>query len=181
MSQKPNVRTWIGRIVLVTLISGCDDRATQIAREAANRQAQQNSSMADLNKEVASGTHQLVEADAQARKEILGVHHELQAERTRLDTGWNSLEQERRQIASQRRAESMLVPVIQAGGLLALAIALLGFCWYAIASCRNSDCSDAQLNELLVRELLPDESTRLLSGHGWPLLDDPRSDNQTSE
>ena len=75
----------------------------------------------------------------------------------------------------------MLVPVIQGGGLLVLVIVLLGFCWSAIASCRNSDHSDAQLNELLVRELLPDESTRLLSGNGWPLLDDPRSDNQTSE
>jgi hypothetical protein len=181
MSRKRNVRTWIGRIVLVILISGCDDRATQIAREAANRQAQQNTAMADLNKEVASGTHQLVEADAQARKEIVGVHHELQAERTRLDTSWNSLEQERRQIASQRRTESMLVPVIQAGGLMTLVIALIGFCWYALVSSRNSDDTDAQLNELLVHELLPDETTQLLSGHAWPLLDQPRSDNHASE
>jgi hypothetical protein len=181
MFQKRNVPIWISQIALVILTSGCDDRATQIAREAANRQARQNTAMADLNKEVAGGAHQLVEADAQARKEIVGVHHELQAERTRLDTGWNSLEQERRQIASQRRTESMLVPVIQAGGLVALAIALLGFCWYAIASCRSSDHSDAQLNELLVRELLPDESTRLLSGHSLPLLVHPQSSNQASE
>jgi hypothetical protein len=181
MSQKRNVPILIGRIVLVILISGCDDRATQIAREAANRQAQQNTAMADLNKEVAGGTHQLVEADAQARKEILGVHHELQAERTRLDTGWNSLEQERRQIASQRRTESILVPVIEAGGLLALVIALLGFCWYALVSCRNSHDTDAQLNELLIHEFLPDESTRLSSSHSWPLLDQPRSDNHASE
>jgi hypothetical protein len=181
MSQRRNKRTWIGRIVLAILISGCDDRATQIAREAANRQAQQNTAMADLNKEVAGGTHQLVEADAQARKEILGVHHELQAERTQLDTGWNSLEQERRQIASQRRTESMLVPVMQAGGLLTLVIALLGFCWYALVSLRNSDDTDAQLNELLIHEFLPDETTRLLSGHSWPLLDQPRTDSHASE
>ena len=66
--------------------------------------------MAELNKEVAGGTHRLVEADAQARKEIVGVHRDLQAERTRLDTGWNALEQERQQIAGQRRTESMLAP-----------------------------------------------------------------------
>ena len=116
---------------------GCDDRATQIAREAADRQAQQNTAMAELNKEVASGTHQLVEADAQARKEIVGVHHDLQAERTRLDSGWNELEGERRQIAGQRRTESMLVPVttLVGGGLLV--VVLLGFCWYALVAVRT--------------------------------------------
>src|SRR5262245_42992267 len=115
-------------IPLMILIGGCDERATQIAREAADRQAQQNKSMAELNREVASGTHQLVQADAKARQEIVGVHRDLQAERTRVDTGWNALEQERRQIAGQRRTESMIVPIF---GLL-LAIVLLGFCWYTL-------------------------------------------------
>src|SRR5262245_29911721 len=92
------------------LIGGCDDRAAQVAREAANRQAEQNTTMAELNKEVASGTHQLVEADAQARKEIVGVHRDLQAERTRLDNSWSELEKERQQIATQRCTESLLVP-----------------------------------------------------------------------
>jgi hypothetical protein len=62
-----------------------------------------------------------------------------------------------------------------------LVIVLLGFCWSAIGSCRDSDCSDAQLNEILVRELLPDEPARLLSGHARPLLEQPRSDNHSSE
>jgi hypothetical protein len=171
----------ISRIILLMLISGCDDRVTQIAREAANRQAQQNTAMADLNKEVAGGTHHLVEADAQTRKEIVGVHHELQAERTRLDTGWNSLEQERRQIAGERRTESMLAPTIQAGGILALALVLLGFCWYAIGASRRSEGSVVELNELLVREILPDESTRLFPSRVSPLLDQPRSDSRAAE
>jgi hypothetical protein len=164
MSQKRNIPTWITLIVIVSLISGCNDPATQIAREAANRQAQQNTAMADLNKEVARGTHQLVEADAKARKEIVGVHHELQVERTRLDTRWTALEQERKAIATQRRTESMLVPVIRAGGLTTMVIVLLGFCWYAIITCRNSNDGDAGLNELLICELLPDETSRLVSG-----------------
>ena len=52
--------------------------------------------MAQLNKQVASGTHQCVEAKAQVRKVVVGVHHELQAERTRLNTDWNEREGERR-------------------------------------------------------------------------------------
>ena len=111
MFPKLNRKTWILSITLLAATHGCDDRATQIAREAADRQAQQNTEMAELNKEVASGTHQLVEADAKARTEIVGVHHDLQAERTRLDTSWSELESERREIAGQRRTESMLVPV----------------------------------------------------------------------
>ena len=124
-------------IVSVILMSGCDDRAAQIAREAADRQAQQNTAMAELNKEVASGTHRLVEADAQARKEIVGVHRDLQAERTRLDTGWSDLEQERRQIAGERRTESLLAPAVQTAGLLAVVALVLGFCWYALVKVRH--------------------------------------------
>ena len=166
MRQKQNVPIWIGRIVLVILISGCDDRATQIASEAANRQAQQNTAMADLNKEVAGGTHQLVEGDAQARKEIVGVHHELQAERTRMDTGWCALEQERKEIATQRRTESMLIPVT---GLLLLVV-LLGFCWHALVASRRSENADAQLTELLIQEILPDEPSLLSSTQRLPPL-----------
>lgn len=168
-------------IVLLILISGCDERATKIAREAADRQAQQNTSMADLNKEVASGTHQLVAADAQARREIIGVHRDMQAERIQLGTGWSALEKERRQIATQRRTESMLVPLIEAGGLLALAVALLGFCWYALVACRSSDGTEAQLNELLIREILPGETPLILASHRWPLLDQPGSDAPLTE
>ena len=178
MYQEPNIAKWI---VLSILISGCDERATQIAREAADRQAQQNTAMADLHKEVATGTHRLVAADAQARKEIVGVHHDLQAERSRLDTGWNALEQERKGIATQRRTESILVPLIQAGGLVAMIVVLLGFCWHALVFCRNSDDTDARLNELLVREFLDDESTRLPCDEIRPRLDHVRSDVDSSE
>jgi hypothetical protein len=178
MVLRQNIPMWIVPFILT---SGCDNRATQIAREAANRQARQNAAMADLNKEVASGTQQLVAADAQARKEIVGVHRDLQTERTRLDTSWNALEKERRQIASQRLTESVLVPVIQSGGLLVLVIAVLGFCWYALGNRHDAGYSNAEFNELLVRELLPDDAARRLPGYGCPLLDQPQSGNDSSE
>src|SRR5262245_58902790 len=107
MIRKTNRKIWM-LLALGTLaaIQGCDDKSTRLAREAANRQAQRNTEMAQLNREVAAGSHQLVEADAKARQEIVGVHRDLQAERTRLDTGWSQLEEDRRQIATQRRSES---------------------------------------------------------------------------
>ena len=159
MFSNPNHRTWILSIVLLAATHGCDDRATQIAREAADRQAQQNTEMAQLNKEVASGTHELVESDAKARQDIVGVHHDLQAERTRLDKSRSELESERREIARQRRTESMLIPV---AGVMLLVV-LLSFCWYALVASRRSENSDAQLTELLIREILPDEPSLLSS------------------
>jgi hypothetical protein len=161
-----NYATWIMWILIpLGMINGCDDRATRIAIDAADRQAQQNTAMAELNKEVATGTHKLVEADAQARKEIVGVHRDLQAERTRLDTSWNTLEEERRQIASQRRTESLLVPAIQAAGLLALVALVLGFSWYALVRAQDGITSASEVTDLLIGEILTDEP-QLLTFHG---------------
>jgi hypothetical protein len=138
-------------------MSGCDERATQIAVEAADRQAQQNTAMAELNQEVASGARYLVEADAKARGEMVAVQRELQAERTRLDSGWTALDQERRNVDSQRRSESMVAPAITLTGGIALAIVLLGFCWYALVASRRNDDANAELSELLVREFLAEQ------------------------
>ena len=171
MHPKLNLPIAIPWIAALILISGCDERATQIAREAAERQAQQNTAMAELNKEVAGGTRRLVEADAQARKEIVGVHRDLQAERTRLDTSWNELEDERRQIASQRRTESLLVPAIQAAGLLALVALVLGFSWYALVRAHGGDAG-SDVTDLLIGEILTDEPQLLTFHEERPALTD---------
>ena len=42
-----NLKTWILGIAILAALSGCNDRVTQVAREAANRQAQQNTVMAE--------------------------------------------------------------------------------------------------------------------------------------
>jgi hypothetical protein len=153
--------------VLLGVTNGCDDRVAQVAREAADRQAQQNTEMAQLNKEVASGSHQLVEADAKARQEIVGVHHDLQNERGRLDTSRSELESERREIADQRRTESMLVSLASAIGGVSLVVTLLGFCWYVLVVACRGDGTDAQLNELLIREIL--------SGEALPMSSSPQA------
>lgn len=148
-------------LLILILLTGCDDRATQIAREAADRQAQQNTMMAELNKEVAHGSQQLVAADANARTEMMGVHRDLQAERVRLDTGRNELESDRRQLASQRRTESLLVPIFQALGGIFLVALLLWFCRQVLASDNNAQ-ADELLQDLLVTELMNHDRLPLL-------------------
>ena len=91
IASKPNLKIHILFTTILLTTLGCDDRVAQVAREPADRQAQQNAEMARLNKEVATGTHELVEADPQGRKEMVGVHHDLQAERERQASEWDIL------------------------------------------------------------------------------------------
>lgn len=149
-------------IAFMTTI-GCRDDASHVAREAADRQAQQNTTMAELNKEVADGAKGLVAADAQARMDIVGVHHDLQEERARLDAGWSALETERQQLSQERRSESLLAaagPVI-GGGLMVVLV--LGLCWWMLVSATCHERVDARLNDVLMAEVLADEPVLLLS------------------
>lgn len=147
------------------LIQGCSDQAARVALEAADRQAQQNTAMAELNKEVASGTHKLVEADAQARKEMVTVHHDLQQERSRLDAGWTELNGERRSIAGERKTESMFVSVATLAGSVLVVVLLFGFCRHILSAAQQDGASTAELQELLVNEVLSDSaSPPLLNG-----------------
>ena len=156
--------TMIAATMFVSLASGCsDDRVVQVATQAADRQAEQNDTMAKLQQEVAGGTQKLVAADADARHEIVAVHHDLEAERSRLDTGWSTLEEERKQIAHERRTESVLLPAVQLLGGLSLVVVLLGFCWYALVKLRADPTTDAELNELLIHELAANESFSLVA------------------
>ncbi len=160
-------------LLLAVLVVGCDDRASDIAREAADRQARQIELMAALQEKVADGSRQLVEADAQARREMVGVHHDLQDEPSRLDTGWSDLETQRQQITSQRRTESLLAPLLEAATVVALAVLVLGFCWYALVTAHGAEPSERELNELLLHDLLSDEPRLLPDQSSQASLPEP--------
>ena len=158
-------------MALAVVMTGCeeDERVAQVATEAANRQAQQNTEMARVTNQVAEGSRKLVEADAQARKEIVKVHQELQTERATLGENWNKLEAERQEIAQDRRTESMLVPAIETIGAIAVAVLAIGFCLFLLFALRKSDDTDAQLSELLIHEIVADQP-RLLPPRAAPAL-----------
>lgn len=171
-------RPAIVAIHLLILLAGCDDEVAKVAREAADRQAQQNAAMAELQQTVARGTQELVIADAEARREMVGVHQELQAERERLDTGRDALEAERQHAAQQRRTESLLVPTLEAAGVVLTAIVIVGFLWHVLARERTNEAVDVELRELLVAELLAQPSPkdvrpRLPTSHATAALPSP--------
>ena len=164
-------------IALAVAIAGCDEdeRVAQVAMEAADRQAQQNTEMAKVTSQVAEGSRKLVEADAQARQEIVKVHQELQSERATLGDQWNNLEQERQEIVADRRTESLVVPAVQAIGTSAVAVLAIGLCLFLLYGLRRTDDTDAQLGELLIHEIVSDEP-RLLSLRHVPAL--PSADDE---
>lgn len=164
--------------ILLSVAAGCsDDRVADVATRAADRQAEQNDTMAKLQQQVADGTQKLVEADANARHDIVAVHHDLQAERGRLDTGWTALQDERKQLNEERRTESISVPAVQMLGGVVLLTVLLGFCWYVLIRLRSETTSDAELSELLVQELTASDPLRLTSqASPAAIAHDPKSE-----
>ena len=153
--------------VTMTLVTGCDEdgnenkRVAKVATEAAERQARQNEEMARLNREVAEGTRRLVEADAEARKELTTMQHDLQSQQAEVGEQRDQLETERKEIAGQRRTESMLGPILKGCAAAAVCVVTIGYCWCLLFGLRHRDESDETLGELLVDELLSEKPVLL--------------------
>lgn len=156
------------------MISGCDDRVAQVAREASDRQAAQNRQMAELQQEVARGTHELVKADAATRQEAVAVHRDLQHERRQLSESWEDLEVERRRIDDERRSDSSRSGFNAAFLGAMLLITYFGFLWQLLARASSNEPSQEELSELLLEHFVPAGSLerpapvdkRLLEGRG---------------
>jgi hypothetical protein len=148
----------IASYLLILVVTGCDERVAQVAREAADRQAEQNRAMVELQQEVAAGSRSLVAADAEARSELVTAQRELHVERSQLDRGRDALEVERRVMAAERRTASLLVPVLEALGTVLVALVVVGFSWFVLVRLRSDEHVDSELVEFLVQELGNEES-----------------------
>ena len=162
-------------LAILFLVTGCDEnrRVAEVAREAADRQAEQNRQIAHQNHEIAEATKTLVEADAGSRKELVGLQRDLQGDQAEAAKQRDLLESERRQIAATRLRESLLAPIIEqvvAALVCATAIALCCFLLYGLRHDRNSD---PELTELLVEDLFSQQ--RLLLPSPAVVTDYPRA------
>ena len=144
-----NVRPTDLAPLILTALLGCRPPEEDLLREAITRQAEQNQSMAQLQREVAAGTRELVAGDADARRRSVDLQRQLQAERTRLSTSWDDLERQRQREAQRRRTESFLSALVQGGGGVAAAL----FALAALKSALSGDNGDeAELAALLLEE-----------------------------
>ena len=147
-------RTTLLPVLLVTTLAlaGCeeDPRLVRLATEAADRQAEQNEAMARLQTEVAEGTRRLVEEQASARQAA-------DQERQQLNTGWDALEAERRQIARQRRTVSLVTTAVRGGSLLLIVLFCLALALLTLRNSATESTTSADLVDLLVRQAVEGE------------------------
>ena len=141
------------------LAAGCssgDERLARFAEAAAERLAEQNRRMADLQKEVAEGSRKLVEADAKARSDFASLHKDLQSERSEVGRQRDALEEERRDIASQRVTDPLVAAAVMDAGLLVACALPLVLCWHLLRRSERDDPADALVAEVLLADLVAD-------------------------
>src|SRR4051794_807167 len=92
-------------LILMVPLIGCgspDERYAELADRVVTQQSQQNAQSAQQTQQIAEASRQLVEADAQSRRELIQAHERLQGDvgqqRLIVDRQRDALESERRQI-----------------------------------------------------------------------------------
>lgn len=164
-----NLKTLQLVIVTTMLLSmiGCNQnenaRLAQMAETNLQRQAEQNRRMADLQEEVAEGSRRLIEADAEARREIISAQQQLQAEQAQIGQQRDALEQERRKIALERHRDPIIAAAITGTGLLLACLLPLVLCWYLLRQ-PTEPADDAVVAEVLLADLVSNEPL-LLAPH----------------
>ena len=142
--------------VVVLVIAGCrDDENKRLADQAERnleRQSAQELRNMEVHREVAEGTKRLVEADASAREEVIGLHRDVQAERFEIGKQRDQIETERREIAATRNRDPLVAESIKSFGMMiAISVVLV----ITLQILRQSDEPDqnAAIAELLVEDL----------------------------
>jgi len=165
-------------VLLLATIGGCgrspDERLADFAQQTMTEQIKQNDRMADQSQAVVEESHQLaetakelVEHDAEARRELIAAQQELTSQlngqQSAIYTGHEQLEQDRREIAEQRHRDPIIAAVIQDFGLFIACLLPLVVAVFVIRQMQSQEPDHAAVAELLVLELTADEP-RLLPG-----------------
>jgi hypothetical protein len=178
MRKRRNFKSMLWAVFLAALfIGGCDEdeRLAQMARESAERQAEQNRAMARQNQQIAEATKELVAADAKARQELTTMQKDLRADQAQVGQQRDVLEMERQKIAAERKWDQLLAPALQDFGILLVIAAALGFCGYLLIGLRREDVTEQAVGELLIQEIVAENPILLPPAHpSQPALEHPR-------
>ena len=158
-----------------------DQRLAEFARQSMAEQQKQNARIADQSKAVVDESHQLAQAarelvnlDAQARRELLAAQSDLTSQLAQqqsvVDAKRDELEQERREIAGRRNRDPIIASAIQYTGLILGCLAPLAICAFVIRQMQAQEPDHAAVADLLIQELA---KPKLLPGpNALPKLED---------
>tara|TARA_A100001391_G_scaffold24884_2_gene13535 strand:+ start:138 stop:764 length:627 start_codon:yes stop_codon:yes gene_type:complete len=179
-------------ILLILSVAGCsdspDERLAEFAQQSMAEQRMQNDRIADQSQAVVAESHQLAEAakelvksDAEARRELIAaqiaITSQLNEQQSVIYTGHDQLEQDRRDIASQRHRDPIIATVIQNLGLTIACVLPLVVAVFVIRQMQSQEPDHAAVAEMLVFELTSD-APRLLPG---PMTRRPALDHDAEE
>ena len=141
-----------------------DQRLAEFARQSMAEQQKQNARIADQSKAVVDESHQLAQAakelvnlDAQARRELLAAQSDLTSQLNQqqsvVDAKRDELEQERREIAGRRNRGPIIASAIKHTALILGCLAPLAVCAFVIRQMQAQEPDHAAVAELLIQEL----------------------------
>jgi hypothetical protein len=163
-------------VLAILAVAGCkseDERIAEMAIDYARRQAEQSQRMAEMQQEVVEGSRTLVEADCRARQELLEAHRGLQTTEAELFRQRDQLEQERREIARQRRSDPIIAEAIAKLGLLLACLAPLALAGLLLHKYLN--CGDTEgITQILIDEFASKEPSLLYAPRRLPAINDAR-------
>jgi hypothetical protein len=177
------------------LTAGCsesrDERLVVMAQKNIAEQVRQNERMAAQSVQIAEASKRLVEADSQARQEMLqaqaALQDEIQGARNNVDRQRDLLESERREIADQRYRDPIVAESIGAVGITIACLLPLMLAGYVVHCLRHTVDGDEALSELLVMELAGEQPGVLTSSLNQaariehrPLIESEQSDHAIS-
>src|ERR1700685_1393054 len=135
MCMRKTVRRPIWTMAMLTAViaGGCssgDERLVELSRESAQRQAEQNRLVEGNDRQVLEATNRLIEADAKSRTENVALHRQIEVERAGVNQQHDALEQERREIATDRIRDPIVAESIRTAAALIAAILPLVVCLF---------------------------------------------------
>jgi len=157
--EKQTLRMTLTLILLTG--AGCssdeNSRVAELATQQLERQADQNRRMSELQQEVASGSRKLVEADANARQEMITLQREMQTERNEIGHQRDQLEAERRDIADSRHRDPIIAAAITRVAFVVVSLLPLLVCWLLLQQ-KVEPADKNEITELLLDDLVSAES-----------------------
>ena len=159
-------------IAIGVIAIGCrndNDRIAELASRHATQQAELSRETVKLQNELVAGTHKLVEADAQARRDFLVLEGKLDEQRMEVGRRHDELEGERREIAKHRHRDPIVANALVAvATLLACLLPMLLAGWLLRAQLNETDehtATEILLNEITARHPPLASSSRPAMNH----------------